>query len=94
MDQGGGGPPPAATAAAAWQAATVPTPMALIAASPGLGEGADVRVELVSIGGTYIPLQLGFSACPKRAQGAPHRPYSGSLGFPGTSNPPAVSLSG
>jgi len=46
MGQGGGGPPPAAAAAAAGQAHTVPRPLALVAASPGLGQGADVRVEL------------------------------------------------
>ena len=35
MGPGGGGPPPAAAAAATGQAAAIPTPMVLIAASPG-----------------------------------------------------------
>ena len=47
VGQGGGGPPsPATAAAAAEQATAALTPMALIAASPGLGQGADVRVKL------------------------------------------------
>ena len=48
MGQGGGGPPPAAAAAAARRAAADLTPRPLIAASPGLDQGADVRVQLES----------------------------------------------
>ena len=48
MGQGGGGPPPAAAAAAARLAAADLTPRPLIAASPGLDQGADVRVQLDS----------------------------------------------
>ena len=48
VGQGGGGPPPAAAAAAAGQAAAAPAPRALDAVSPGLGQGADVRIKLHS----------------------------------------------
>ena len=48
MGQGGGGPPPAAAAAAAGRTAAALPPQPLIAASPGLGQGADVRVQLES----------------------------------------------
>ena len=43
MGQGGGGLPPAAAAAAAGRTAAALSPQALIAASPGRGQGADVR---------------------------------------------------
>ena len=48
MGPGGGGPPPAAAAAAAGRTAAALPPQPLIAASPGLGQGADVRVQLES----------------------------------------------
>ena len=48
MGQGGGGPPPAAAAAAAGRTAAALPPQPLIAASPGLDQGADVRVQLES----------------------------------------------
>ena len=48
MGQGGGRTPPAAAAAAARRTAAAPRPQPLIAASPGLGQGADVRVQLES----------------------------------------------
>jgi len=86
VGQGGGGPPPAAAAAAAGQAAAAFTPQALIAASPGLGQGADVRETIKKIpsisitcgtsqptanfAGIHVPFYKS-AHCNKTAFGAP-----------------------
>ena len=61
MGPGGGGPPPAAAAAAAGRTAAALPPQPLIAASPGLGQGADVRVQLEGYSSTSYRLSLPSS---------------------------------